>query len=593
MNKTKNTTKRVRSATVFALVEGLIILLFIVLGAANLFFTNGTANRRTRQLVEDSYRGQIDNLTNDIRNVSLAGFSLMSNETVVRLKSYYFDKIQHDSYARNAAINSTMAALLSLTTYYDILDSCALWIAPDGELSYNTLYTFVGDDTRREMLDAEIAAHRYSPTFDENLHNRNGKVFISLSLSETDHAVLAMMLNTDYLTKALSLPVLPQLETAAYAADGDRLCMVCSDDKDPLTALTDRTATDKPILEKGKVVYRTDVLGAIPLYTSFRTAAVDTNLPLYTAFFITACVLLCGAALVLFITFRHFFNKPYAKLLGAMNEVSRGNFDVRLDDKISSDFQYIYDGFKMDAADPEYYPDGFVFSDGSQRSFQAKKWAEIGAKYAYNELRAGFNAGWLPVANRLRDKNHSWTADGLNTLVPDGLAMGLCGYQYLCPDMIGGGMVPDFHRAGFVFDSELFVRYCQVAAAFPMMQFSRAPWKVLGEAEQRLCLEAVALHTRMADTIVRLAEDCAATGEPMLRSLEYVFPHRGYAAVSDEFLLGNDILVAPQLQKGVQYRQVILPDGVWADENGRIYTGGTYTIETPLSRLPVFTRKDI
>lgn len=345
MNKTKNTTKRVRSATVFALVEELIILLFIVLGAANLFFTNGTANRRTRQLVEDSYRGQIDNLTNDIRNVSLAGFSLMSNETVVRLKSYYFDKIQHDSYARNAAINSTMAALLSLTTYYDILDSCALWIAPDGELSYNTLYTFVGDDTRREMLDAEIAAHRYSPTFDENLHNRNGKVFISLSLSETDHAVLAMMLNTDYLTKALSLPVLPQLETAAYAADGDRLCIVCSDDKDPLTALTDRAATDKPILEKGKVVYRTDVLGAIPLYTSFRTAAVDTNLPLYTVFFITACVLLCGAALVLFITFRHFFNKPYAKLLGAMNEVSRGNFDVRLDDKISSDFQYIYDGF--------------------------------------------------------------------------------------------------------------------------------------------------------------------------------------------------------------------------------------------------------
>lgn len=345
MNKTKNTTKRVRSATVFALVEGLIILLFIVLGTANLFFTNGTANRRTRQLVEDSYRGQIDNLTNDIRNVSLAGFSLMSNETVVRLKSYYFDKIQHDSYARNAAINSTMAALLSLTTYYDILDSCALWIAPDGELSYNTLYTFVGDDTRRAMLDAEIAAHRYSPTFDENLYNRNGKVFISLSLSETDHAVLAMMLNTDYLAKALSLPVLPQLETVAYADDGDRLCIVCSDDKDPLTALTDRAATDKPILEKGKVVYRTDVLGAIPLYTSFRTAAVDTNLPLYTVFFITACVLLCGAALVLFITFRHFFNKPYAKLLGAMNEVSRGNFDVRLDDKISSDFQYIYDGF--------------------------------------------------------------------------------------------------------------------------------------------------------------------------------------------------------------------------------------------------------
>ena len=112
---------------------------------------------------------------------------------------------------------------------------------------------------------------------------------------------------------------------------------------------------------------------------------------------------------------------------------------------------------------------------------------------------------------------------------------------------------------------------------------------VFVEGEKPEVVPAVSSETEM----VSETPTVSATGEPMLRSLEYVFPHRGYAAVSDEFLLGNDILVAPQLQKGVQWRQVILPDGVWADENGRIYTGGTYTIETPLSRLPVFTRKDI
>ena len=74
------------------------------------------------------------------------------------------------------------------------------------------------------------------------------------------------------------------------------------------------------------------------------------------------------------------------------------------------------DGFKFDAADPEYYDDDFVFSDGSERSTQAKIWAEIGAKYSFNELRAGFNAGWLPVVNRLRDKNHSWDNDGFMRL---------------------------------------------------------------------------------------------------------------------------------------------------------------------------------
>lgn len=251
---------------------------------------------------------------------------------------------------------------------------------------------------------------------------------------------------------------------------------------------------------------------------------------------------------------------------------------------------YGIDGFKLDAADPEYYGDDFVFYDGSERSFQAKIWAEEGAEYSFNELRAGFNAGWLPVANRLRDKNHSWTDDGLNTLVPDGIAMGLCGYQYLCPDMIGGGMVPDFHREGFVFDGELFVRYCQVAAAFPMMQFSRAPWKVLSEEEQRLCLNAVKLHEQLAGYIYKTALDCASSGEPMLRSLEYAYPHSGYAEINEEFLLGEDILVAPQLHKGGRNRTVALPDGLWEDDLSRRFCGGVYTIETPLDRLPLFKR---
>ena len=283
----------------------------------------------------------------------------------------------------------------------------------------------------------------------------------------------------------------------------------------------------------------------------------------------------------------HWWN-GFSAVLDLTNPSAVGWFDQQATRLMT---EYGIDGFKLDAADPEYYPDGFTFFDNSQRSEQAKKWAEIGAGYAYNELRAGFNAGWLPVANRLRDKNHSWTEDGLNTLVPDGIAMGLCGYQYLCPDMIGGGMVPDFHRDGFVFDGELFVRYCQVAAAFPMMQFSRAPWKVLSKEEQGLCLKAVELHLRLSESILQIAEQCAQTGEPILRSLEYVCPHRGYFAVNDEFLLGNDILVAPQLKKGASCRNVVLPDGIWTDEYGQTYEGGTYTIDTPMERLPLFTRE--
>ena len=154
----------------------------------------------------------------------------------------------------------------------------------------------------------------------------------------------------------------------------------------------------------------------------------------------------------------------------------------------------------------------------------------------------------------------------------------------------GGGMVPDFHRDGFVFDEELFVRYCQVAAMFPMMQFSRAPWKVLSENNQKICLDAVGLHGDLAEYIIQTAKRCAASGEPMIRNLEYAYPHSGYATVNDEFLLGEDILVAPQLKKSMSTRQVVIPDGIWEDAAGKKYRKGNYTVDTPITVIPVFKR---
>ena len=42
-----------------------------------------------------------------------------------------------------------------------------------------------------------------------------------------------------------------------------------------------------------------------------------------------------------------------------------------------------------------------------------------------------------PLAQRLRDKGHNW--QDLQQLIPDALALGLMGYAFMCPDMIGGG----------------------------------------------------------------------------------------------------------------------------------------------------------
>ena len=114
--------------------------------------------------------------------------------------------------------------------------------------------------------------------------------------------------------------------------------------------------------------------------------------------------------------------------------------------------QYGIDGFKIDAGDPEYYRKDNKFSNSNCLSEQAYYLSLLGEEFSLSELRVGFNNGISPVANRLRDKNHSWDNEGINTLINDGIALGLLGYPFLCPDMIGGGMLLSFETEDFKLD---------------------------------------------------------------------------------------------------------------------------------------------
>lgn len=65
----------------------------------------------------------------------------------------------------------------------------------------------------------------------------------------------------------------------------------------------------------------------------------------------------------------------------------------------------------------------------------------------------------------------------------------------------------------------------QASAMFPMMQFSLAPWRMLDAVHLEAVVDAAALHGQVAQRILQLARDAAVTGEPIIRSMEYVFPH--------------------------------------------------------------------
>lgn len=256
---------------------------------------------------------------------------------------------------------------------------------------------------------------------------------------------------------------------------------------------------------------------------------------------------------------------------------------------------YGVDGFKFDGGALHHYSDDNIingsFAKGHSPAECNIAWNEFGRKYRYHEYKDTFKGGGKNVIQRLHDRDHSWTGNGLSDIIPCAITNGLIGHPFICPDMVGGGEWRNRYTPGFITDEELFVRMAQCSALFPMIQFSWAPWEALSEENLRICVEAARLHSSMSKEILALVESAEETGEPIIRCLEYNDPMQGYEEINDEFMLGEDILVAPVMEKGAEERTVVFPEGMWQDTDGKIYEGrNSFAVSAPLNKLPWFRR---
>ena len=228
--------------------------------------------------------------------------------------------------------------------------------------------------------------------------------------------------------------------------------------------------------------------------------------------------------------------------------------------------------FKFDAGESEYLPDCLYFPDSTHPATFTKKYINFassieGSKRA--EVRVGYFSQNQSIFIRMLDRSSDWGINnGLHSVLTTALTMSLIGYNYIIPDMIGGnacsGTDCTTSTEGNQPLKDLYIRWMQLSAFLPVMQFSIPPWNFGQEVVDQAKL-LIAFHEWLAKhCIIPLVKASTHKLEPIIRPLWWL-DHQNEKALTanDTFLVGNCILVAPILHNSTVKRTVYLPPGSW------------------------------
>jgi len=115
-----------------------------------------------------------------------------------------------------------------------------------------------------------------------------------------------------------------------------------------------------------------------------------------------------------------------------------------------------------------------------------------------------------------------------------------------------------------------------------------------GEENCEIMCKYIMLRERLRPYIRSLMKEAHEKGDPIIRPMIYEFADdEKCAKLSDQYMFGADLLVAPVMTAGATERDVYLPLGAkWKCCNtGQEYSGGqTITAKAPIDTIPLFTR---
>ncbi|KAM7165127.1 SITS-binding protein-like [Macrochelys suwanniensis] len=198
----------------------------------------------------------------------------------------------------------------------------------------------------------------------------------------------------------------------------------------------------------------------------------------------------------------------------------------------------------------------------------------------------------LPLFIQMTPLQSDWSYAGLKGIIPSVLHYSLLGYNFFIPDAVGGTLANDF-----LTEEELYIRWLQIVTFLPVMSFSTPPWVCCDDWVLNLTREYIQRHQDfVVPLIVKFSKEWLSWGHPIFRPLWWLSPNDPVTfTIDDEFLIGDEVLIAPVTEQGQVQRDIYLPgEGhTWMDTNtAQVFDGGTlirnYSVR--LVEVPVFVK---
>ncbi|MFO8058603.1 MAG: glycoside hydrolase family 31 protein [bacterium] len=190
-----------------------------------------------------------------------------------------------------------------------------------------------------------------------------------------------------------------------------------------------------------------------------------------------------------------------------------------------------------------------------------------------------------------------WTGDNFSTWssmrvsVPMQLNMGLSGLAFVGSDVGGFGGWPT---------PNLYARWIELGVFYPFDRIhtsnsmpDQEPWE-FGDKVTDISRKMIKLRYRLLPYTYTVFEESHRKNAPVMRAMVYEFPaDEAVSDMSDQFMWGKWLLVAPVLEGLARSKEVYFPEGGWYDFfTGKKYEGpATVEVDAPLGKLPLFARE--